>query len=205
MARVKRPSNDPAILEERRRGFASPRVQPTPKAIYSGEVPRGPIGALRRALLLSLPKWTILGISYISNTALEILCHTELVDRLIATMKLLTFRHMEKYDPRAALRAQAQPPCWPSPAQTRSGGPVTTAGFVVPLVPAHQRPRPGTKHRLRPSRYRNLPWFPLRQILTRILAPTDTQLPPPRPTPTKDVPAPASEVDPAQRSGGSPQ
>ena len=80
--------------------LVSPSAKTIIMAAYFGGVPRGPIGALIRVLLLPLPNWVVLEISFIGNTALYILCHTELVERLIAMMKLLSFRHLEKYDPR---------------------------------------------------------------------------------------------------------
>lgn len=75
------------------------QIKPVPIAVYFGGVPRGPIGALRRALLLALPNWAALHLSFIGNTALEVLCHKPLVPRLVAVMKAHSFRHLELFDP----------------------------------------------------------------------------------------------------------
>lgn len=72
---------------------------PTPSPVYFGGVPRGPIGALKRALLECLPSWAVLSISFIGNSACEILCHRPLEQRLVAGMKLLGFRHLPSYNP----------------------------------------------------------------------------------------------------------
>ena len=80
-------------------GFKASTPKPKPIAVYFGKVPRGPLGSLRKALLVSLPRWAILGLSFIGNQALEVLCHAPLKDRLIATMKSLRFSHLTTYDP----------------------------------------------------------------------------------------------------------
>lgn len=73
--------------------------RPEPVPVYFGGVPRGPIGALKRALHMSIPKWAVLNLSFVGRTALEILCHKPLVDRLVAGMKLLNFRHLDRFNP----------------------------------------------------------------------------------------------------------
>lgn len=80
-----------------------PNPKPIPTPVYFGGVPRGPIGTLRRALQLAMPKWAILNLSFIGNVALEVLCHKHLVDRLIADMKLLNYRHLPAYTPISTL------------------------------------------------------------------------------------------------------
>ena len=67
--------------------------------VYITNLPRGPIGKIRRTLSKSLPPSAILNISFIGNTVTEILCHKPLVPRLIATFKLLRFTHLRTYDP----------------------------------------------------------------------------------------------------------
>ena len=76
---------------------------PSPVAVYFGGVTRGPIGSLRKALLLSVPKWAVLSLSFIGNSALEIICDRQLVDRLATTMKALGFRHLTTFNPRKSL------------------------------------------------------------------------------------------------------
>lgn len=73
--------------------------QPVPTPVYFGGVPRGPIGSLKRSLQECLPSWAVLSISFIGNSACEILCHKPLEQRLIAAMKLIGFRHLATYDP----------------------------------------------------------------------------------------------------------
>lgn len=83
--------------------FAGPKPRPEAVAVCFGGVRRGPLGALRRALLLSLPSWAILGLSFIGNSALEILCHKPLREGLIGTLRLLKFRNLENYNPRGVI------------------------------------------------------------------------------------------------------
>lgn len=60
---------------------------------------RGPVGALRRAFEVSIPKWVVLSLSFMGSSSVEILCHEDLTDRLVAGMKLLGFRHLPKFNP----------------------------------------------------------------------------------------------------------
>ena len=78
-------------------------LKPDPEAVYFGGIPRGPIGKLRRALRNALPKWAILSICFIGDSVTEILCHKALVQRLIATLKFMKFRHLKNYDPTSAV------------------------------------------------------------------------------------------------------
>ena len=73
--------------------------KPIPEAVYFGDMPRGPIGKIRRTLCKALPKWSILNISFIGGSVTEILCHKPLVPRLIATLKLMRYSHLKTYDP----------------------------------------------------------------------------------------------------------
>ena len=73
--------------------------KPIPVPVYFANIPRGPIGALRRALLECLPKWSVLSVSFIGSGITEILCHKPLLDRLVAGMKLLHYKHLESYNP----------------------------------------------------------------------------------------------------------
>ncbi|MEM1009160.1 MAG: hypothetical protein AAGJ35_09155, partial [Myxococcota bacterium] len=75
------------------------KLKPRPVPVYLGGIPRGPIGKLRAMLRQCLPKWSVLNISFIGNSATELLCHDPLVDNLIADMKLLGYRHIPNYDP----------------------------------------------------------------------------------------------------------
>lgn len=89
-------------------GFKAKRTEPQPNSeekpepepVYFGNVPRGPIGQLKRSLHECLPKWAVLSISFIGAATTEILCHKPYIPRLVATMRLLRFRHLPKYDPR---------------------------------------------------------------------------------------------------------
>ena len=83
------------------------KEKPKPVPVYLGGVPRGPIGKLRAELRKCLPKWSILHISFIGNSATEILCHEPLVDKLVGGMKLLGFRHMPNFDPLKELNTDA--------------------------------------------------------------------------------------------------
>ena len=78
-------------------------TKPDPEAVYIGDLPRGPIGKLRRSLNKALPKWAVLNISFIGDSVTEILCHKPLVPRQVATVKLMKYRHLAKYDPTAAV------------------------------------------------------------------------------------------------------
>lgn len=81
------------------KAIASMKPQPTATAVYFGGIPRGPIGDLKQALYECLPKRCILRISFIGNSACEILCHKHLQSRLISGMNLLGFRQLTAYDP----------------------------------------------------------------------------------------------------------
>ncbi|MEM1007933.1 MAG: hypothetical protein AAGJ35_02915 [Myxococcota bacterium] len=75
------------------------KLKPKPVPVYFGGIPRGPIGKLRAMLRECLPKWSVLNISFIGNSATKLLCHEPLVDNLAAGMKLLGYRHLPNYDP----------------------------------------------------------------------------------------------------------
>ena len=72
---------------------------PSPVPIYFGNVPRGPIGTLRRALLQCLPNLSVLSISFVWNIATEILCDKDLTEKLIEGMNLLGYKHLQSFDP----------------------------------------------------------------------------------------------------------
>lgn len=82
-------------------GFSRPQQKPRPSlvTVYFRNVPRGPLGTLRKALLLSLCKWTVVGFSFIGNNILEVLCHRPLVNRLVSTMAVLRRHHLDSYGP----------------------------------------------------------------------------------------------------------
>lgn len=86
----------PEQVQER---SAPVEMKPVPTAVYFGGVPRVPIGALRRALLLALSGWAALHLSFVGNSALKVLCHKPLVHRLVAVMKSHKFLHLELFDP----------------------------------------------------------------------------------------------------------
>lgn len=70
-----------------------------PVAVYFGNVPRGPIGKLKRALFECLQRWAVLSISLIGAEVTEILCNKGLVERLVATMRIFRYSHLPIYDP----------------------------------------------------------------------------------------------------------
>lgn len=77
-----------AGFQSRRTGLRAGNViQPKPVAVNFSNIPRGPISALKKELLKCLPKWAILGFSFIGSAMTEILCHSSVVDRLVATMR----------------------------------------------------------------------------------------------------------------------
>lgn len=87
-------------------GFAPTPVRnrrPDAVAAYFGGVPSGPKGAFRRILLAdhSIPRWALLGISFVGNGIAEIVTHSPLMDRLVAVMRLLGYRHLKSHDPAA--------------------------------------------------------------------------------------------------------
>lgn len=64
--------------------------------MYFGNIPRGPIGALKEALMKCLPKWAILGILFIGASVTEILCHSPNKDRLIATLHFFRYKYLPR-------------------------------------------------------------------------------------------------------------
>ena len=90
----------------RKAGFFGPPPKPDLTPVYCGGIPRSPVGALRKALTLCLPKWAVLGISFIGKYAVEFLCHKPLIDRLVTTLKSLGYQHIPGYDP-AEIKNQA--------------------------------------------------------------------------------------------------
>lgn len=91
--------NSAGFQSRRSRQRAGNVIQPKPMAVYFANIPRGPIYALKKSLLKCLPKWAVLGISFIGTTMTEILCHTSLAERLIATLQFFRFKHVPEYDP----------------------------------------------------------------------------------------------------------
>lgn len=84
-------------------------AQAIPVVVYFGNVPRGPIGKLKRCLHECLPKWAVLSISFIGASVTEILCHQPHVARLVATMCLLRYKHLAGYDPTTSAPHNATP------------------------------------------------------------------------------------------------
>lgn len=60
-------------------------------------------------LLKCLPKWEVLGISFIVSAITEILCHAALVARLIATFRVFSYKHLSAYD-RTKMATDDAPP-----------------------------------------------------------------------------------------------
>lgn len=77
------------------------RREPIPATAYFAGVERGRISHFKQCLLEngSLPRWSLLGISFIGASLVEIVCHAPLLDRLIATMKILGVTHLANFDP----------------------------------------------------------------------------------------------------------
>lgn len=84
-------------------------TQPSPVAVYFGNIPRGPIGKLKRCLQECLPKWAVLSISFIGANFTVILCHQGHVERRVATMRLLRYKNIAGYDPTLAAPRDATP------------------------------------------------------------------------------------------------
>lgn len=85
-------------------GFAptkAPTNRPDATAVYFGGVRRGPKGAFRYLLLAdhSLPRWALLGISFVGEGIAEIVTHRPLANRLVAVMRLLFYKHLWQYKP----------------------------------------------------------------------------------------------------------
>lgn len=81
--------------------FSCPQQKPRPSllTVYFVNVPRGPLGALRKALFLSLPMWAVISLFFIGNNILEVICQPLLVIRLVSTMAILRHRHLYSYEP----------------------------------------------------------------------------------------------------------
>lgn len=63
--------------------------------MYFGNVQCGTIGKLKKALLEGLPRWAILSISLIGSAVTEVLCHEELLTRLVAKIVLSRYRRFD--------------------------------------------------------------------------------------------------------------
>lgn len=72
-------------------------AQPILVAVYFGNVTRGPIGKLKRWLHECLPKRALISISFIGASVTEMLCRQLHMARLVATMRLLRYKHIAVY------------------------------------------------------------------------------------------------------------
>lgn len=71
----------------------------SPVACLLEDVPGGPIGTIKNALLECMPSWGVFSTSNTGNSACKILCHRLLKQRHIAGMMLSCFRHLYRYKP----------------------------------------------------------------------------------------------------------
>lgn len=101
--------NTAGFQSRRSRQRLGPVLQPKPVPMYFSNIPRGPIGALKKAIYECLPKWAILGVSFIAASDTEILCHAPLVDRLVATLQFFRHRHLPDYEPTKMANSEDPP------------------------------------------------------------------------------------------------
>lgn len=70
-------------------GRLKERDEPKPTAMYFKNIRRGPVGLVRKALIHSFPTWTLLGLSFIGGSVLEIITDVRLRNRLVATLNIM--------------------------------------------------------------------------------------------------------------------
>ena len=74
-------------------------TEPKPVALYFRNIKRARIGQVRKALrqIFNHP-WAVLGLSFIGNSVLEIVCHKGLTDQIIAKLRIIGATHLKKFD-----------------------------------------------------------------------------------------------------------
>ena len=74
-------------------------TEPKPVALYFRNIKRARIGQVRKALrqIFNHP-WAVLGLSFIGNSVLEIVCHEGLTDQIIAKLRIIGAMHLKKFD-----------------------------------------------------------------------------------------------------------
>ena len=72
---------------------------PKPVALYFRNIKRARLGHVRKALrnLFTHP-WAVLGLSFIGQSVVEIVCHDALVHQIIAKLRLLGAAHIRNFD-----------------------------------------------------------------------------------------------------------
>ena len=74
-----------------------PKTSPT--AIYFRKIKRVQLGVVRKALRsLDLPPWAVLGLSFIGQSVLEVVCDERLASQLIVKLTLLGAAHIKDFD-----------------------------------------------------------------------------------------------------------
>lgn len=89
-------------MERLRKGMAMLDIQspePKPTALYFRNIKRARLGQVRKALrqMFSHP-WAVLGLSFIGQSVVEIVCHTGLCDQVIAKLRLIGAAHIRNLD-----------------------------------------------------------------------------------------------------------
>ena len=73
--------------------------EPKPVALYFRNIKRAPLGHVRKALrqMFGHP-WATLGLSFIGHSVLEIICHSGLVNEIVAKLRIVGAMHLKKFD-----------------------------------------------------------------------------------------------------------
>ena len=73
--------------------------EPKPTALYFRNIKRARLGQVRKALrqMFTHP-WAVLGLSFIGQSVIEIVCHFGLRDQVIAKLRLLGASHIRNFD-----------------------------------------------------------------------------------------------------------
>ena len=73
--------------------------KPSPTAVYFRKIKRAQLGVIRQSLgNLNLPPWAMLGLSFIGQSVLEVLCDKKQVPQLIVKLTLLGAQHIKEFD-----------------------------------------------------------------------------------------------------------
>lgn len=74
------------------------KAEPNLIPVYFSNVKRGPINVLRKALRESLPSWSVVGLSFIGGSVLEVLTDRRLKDRLVTTLQAMGLKEIINFD-----------------------------------------------------------------------------------------------------------
>lgn len=88
--------------ERLRKGLALLTIsgpEPRPTALYFRNIRRARLGQVRSALRCMFPHpWAVLGLSFIGQSILEIVCHTGLADQIVAKLRVIGALHLKNFD-----------------------------------------------------------------------------------------------------------